>query len=151
MIRFFVAFTTVVASSAAAIGYLALFSDEFDPRGPANLGAGWVAPMYRHWIEFVIIVWTTMATVGIGLYLALGARSGVQIHWPVVRRHLFRLHVISGAIILIGLFLAIVNGQPFQTRDAITALVGLSILAISALERPTPLQRKNSAIWRVAR
>ena len=131
------------------MGYLALFSDEFDPQAPANWNAGVLAPMYRHWIEFVIVVWTTLPTVGVALYLAFGARSGVQIHWRIFRRHLFRLHFVSGAIILTGLFLAIAFGQPFQVRDAITAIFGLSILGISALERPTAGDQKRSAIWRV--
>ena len=134
MLRAACALVAVIATTASMIAYFALFHDEMDPRHPANLRAGLLAPMFRHWMEFAIIGWTTLPAAAIGFYLLVGTKD-ITINWPVVRRHFFRLHIASGGIILAGLSISLVNGQPIQLRDSITALVGIGILALGICER----------------
>ena len=134
MTRLFGAFLSVIAATVAAFRYFQVFADEFDPRDPANRGAGVLAPMYRHWIEYVVICWTTMLSTAIGYYLTLGSGAGIKVNWAATRSFFFRLHAISGAVILFGLLVAVITGRPIQTRDAVTAGIGIRLLILSAAE-----------------
>lgn len=129
------AFLTVILASAAGFGYVVLFIDEMDPSAPVNVAAGALAPMYRHWVEFVLIEWTTFVTVVAGYYWVFGFRAGIHVNWPQVRRWLFWLHLLSGAVLTSGLLIAVVIGQPLQFRDLATASIGIGLLGMSVYER----------------
>ena len=135
LIRFGGAFLVVVLSSAAGAAYMAIYSDEIAPGDPANLGKGLLAPMYRHWIEFVVVIWTAFLTVAVGYYLVFGSKMGIVINWPVVRPFMSRLHFVSGSLIMASLLIALITGQPMHLRDMILAFVGLGLLAIVVWER----------------
>jgi hypothetical protein len=115
---------------------MAVFNDEINPADVANRGAGLLAPMYRHWLEFVIVIWIAMLETIVGPYYYFGReRARVIANWHVVRCLRFRLHAASGTIIAIGLLIATVFGKPIELRDAITAGMSVCFLSVAAWER----------------
>lgn len=129
---------------AAGFVYVQLFYDEFDRFHPANAGGGFLPPMYRHWIELIIIVWSTFFALVVGYYSLVGAKLGLIVKWPTVRRYLFRLHVISGTVILLGLLNAVIIGQPMSLRDTVTMGLGLSLFAVGVWDQTAFLRARKS-------
>lgn len=120
-----------------------LFADEIEPTHPANVGAGLLAPMYRHWLEFVVAIWTTMLTVIPGYYVLFGAQTGVAVNWEVVRLFLLRLHMASGLIFLANLLIPILGGQILQTRDLVLPFVELICVSILSKSEWIDRQRRR--------
>ena len=154
MIRFAGAFITVVTCTVFGSAYALLFIDEMDPKNPANIGAGIFAPMYRHWVEYPLVIWMTFLIVVVAYYWLLGDKR-IVVNWSVASQWWFRLHVASAAVILFGLVAALAVGQRLHVRDAVTALVGLAFLAIGVWERlttrPQGVDSPDGAIVRVRR
>jgi hypothetical protein len=134
MKRFASAFISVVAAFLAGVLYLAIFNDEINPNHALNQQGGPFAPMYRHFLEYCIIVATTWPAVALGFYWAFGTFSEAEIMRHACRRF-FILHCVSGGLILAGLFISAANGQPIHFRDSLTAVIGISILLLGVVER----------------
>jgi hypothetical protein len=60
---------------------MSVFHDEMGPADAANRGAGLLAPMYRHWIEFAIVIWIAFIETTVGPYYFFGRATGVHINW----------------------------------------------------------------------
>jgi hypothetical protein len=129
------AFIAVLITLAAGFGYKAIFEDEMDVRNPANIPPGILAPMYRHRIEWALIQWAVFASVIVVLYRFFGKPIGVQVNWTAVGLFLFRIHLASGILIVLGPLGAVVCGRAVQFRDATTAIVGFALLLFAAMER----------------
>ena len=135
MIRIIGAFITVISCMVAGFGYLMLFADEIDPRNPVNKGVGILAPMYRHWVEYPLVIWMAFLIVLVGYYSLMGTKGGIVVNWSVADYWWFRLHIASAIVILFGLFAAFAIGQPLHARDAVTTAIGLGFLAIGVWQR----------------
>jgi hypothetical protein len=133
MKRLACAFISVIATTLIGMGYLAVFSDEIDAQNPVNAGAGPFASMYRHLAEYCIIIATTWPVIALGFYQCFGNQYENAVMRYACQR-LYPLHTVSGAILIGGLAVAIVIGQPLQWRDMITIALGLGGLAAGTVE-----------------
>ncbi|HUE72457.1 MAG TPA: hypothetical protein VMP01_16350 [Pirellulaceae bacterium] len=131
-------FGVIVAGLLAltvTIGYMMVFEDEFNENAPVNRGGELLTPIRRHFTELVLLQMATFLT-ALAIYFALcESENGIKLDWPKVMFMLFWLHVLSGALIITGLAIAIANGQAVHWRDGITLLFGIFFLACSIWDR----------------
>src|SRR5258706_11834629 len=131
LFRFLGAIFAVMSTSAVSFGYAVLYGDELDPGHPANIGAGIAAPMYRHWIEGCVMMWTTLISATIGFYVVFGKRAGVVIVWPLVRWFVVRLHFASGVLLLTSLLIDLMMRGHVHLRDVVLARLVIGCLVDS--------------------
>ena len=132
MVRAACIFFAVIAACCTGFGYFLLFVDEFSPSDVANVGMGLIAPMWRHYVQYFIIITITWPTVAFAFYLLFGTPYEVA----VLRSAWFKLiplHFISVIIILIGLLHRVASAQPMGARDYAMGGVGVALFIIAVI------------------
>ena len=132
LIRYLGAFLAVVCVMIAAISMGLLYGDELGSAHPVNAGKGIFAPMYRYWIELVILEWSTFLAAVTGYYAVFGPMIGVVLNRDRSRIFTFRLHFASGVLLIVGMLIAVIMRQPMHIRDAVVTTIGF-VLLISAI------------------
>ena len=134
LIRYAGAFLAVICVMFAAISMGLLYGDELGSAHPVNAGKGIFAPMYRYWIELVILEWSTFMAVATGYYAVFGSMIGISINWNAVPIHISRLHFVGGALLVVGMLIALITRQPLQIRDAVVTTIGFVMLMTAIWE-----------------
>ena len=132
MLRAACIFFAVIAACCTGFGYSLLFVDEFSPSDVANVGMGLTAPMWRHYVQYCIIITITWPTVAFVFYLLFGTPFEVA----VMRSACFKLlplHFVISSIIFIGLLHRVASAQPMGSRDYIMGGVGITLFIIAVV------------------
>lgn len=132
LIRYVGAFLAVICVMVAAISMCLLYGDELGSAHPVNAGKGIFAPMYRYWIELVILEWSVFLATVTGYYAFFGPMIGVVLNGERSRIFMIRLHFVGGTLLIAGMLIAVIMRQPMQIRDAVITTIGF-VLLMSAI------------------
>jgi hypothetical protein len=72
--------------------------------------------------------------VATGYYAVFGSMIGISINWNAVRIHISRLHFVGGALLVVGMLIALITRQPLQIRDAVVTTIGFVMLMTAIWE-----------------
>jgi hypothetical protein len=123
------AFLVVVTVLAAGLLTIVVYGEEIGPAHPVNAGQGIFAPMYRHWIEFLVLEWSIFIAMLTAYYVILGPSIGIHINWDVARMWVNRLNFLGSTLLIAGIVIAVIARQPLQIRDAIIPTICCFLLA----------------------
>lgn len=134
------AILTLSVNGLAAGLFFALYGEEMNENLPPNVGKGILAPIYRHYVELIVLEWSTTSAVASGYYGLVSMLLGYKFNWSVVRRIAYRLHFIGGCLAVASVLIAIVTREPIHFREASLTCIGL-VLFVAAIRERVSLQR----------
>jgi hypothetical protein len=112
----------------AALSFLAFFGEEMSERHPVNAGKGILAPMCRHWIEMIIVDFSTMSAVATAYYCLFGPMIGAAVNWTGARRYMFPFHFVGGCLLIASILIAIITQESMHFREATLTAIGFVML-----------------------